>query len=103
MLQTLRATWVCLKMSCTPKANGFADHYPYEKWLAIIGNINPTFPDKPTCVSFDMTHPLSFFKRLCQGDREVLQGHQVFTTPWFRQPKTWVCLKMGYTPNEIAI
>ena len=23
--------------------NGFADHYPYEKWLAIIGNINPTF------------------------------------------------------------
>ena len=26
--------------------NGFADHYPYEKWLAIIGNINPTFSDK---------------------------------------------------------
>ena len=25
---------------------GFADHYPYEKWLAIIGNINPTFSDK---------------------------------------------------------
>ena len=25
--------WVCLKMLCTPKANGFADHYPYEKWL----------------------------------------------------------------------
>ena len=25
--------WVCLKMSCTPKPNGFADHYPYEKWL----------------------------------------------------------------------
>ena len=23
--------------------NGFADHYPYEKRLAIIGNINPTF------------------------------------------------------------
>ena len=23
--------------------NGFADHYPYEKWLAIIGKINPTF------------------------------------------------------------
>ena len=22
---------------------GFADPYPYEKWLAIIGNINPTF------------------------------------------------------------
>ena len=27
----------------TPKPNGFADHYPYEKWLAIIGKINPTF------------------------------------------------------------
>ena len=24
---------VCLKMLCTPKPNGFADHYPYEKWL----------------------------------------------------------------------
>ena len=33
----------------TPKnpINGFADHYTtYEKWLAIIGNINPTFSDK---------------------------------------------------------
>ena len=28
--------------------NGFADHYPVFKWLAIIGNINPTFSDKPT-------------------------------------------------------
>ena len=26
--------------------NGFADHYPYNKWLAIIGNINPTFSHK---------------------------------------------------------
>ena len=25
--------WVCLKMLCTPKPNGFADHYPYETWL----------------------------------------------------------------------
>ena len=25
--------WVCLKMLCTPKPNGFADHYPCEKWL----------------------------------------------------------------------
>ena len=32
--------------------NGFADHYPYEKWLAIIGNINPTFSDKPMYTSF---------------------------------------------------
>ena len=33
----------CRKMLCSPKPTGFADHYPYEKWLAIIGNINPTF------------------------------------------------------------
>ena len=26
--------------------NGFADHSPYEKWLAIIGKINPRFSDK---------------------------------------------------------
>ena len=25
--------WVCLKMVSTPTPNGFADHYPYEKWL----------------------------------------------------------------------
>ena len=25
--------WVCLKMSCTPTPNGFADHYPYFLWL----------------------------------------------------------------------
>ena len=30
------------------KPNGFSDHYPYEKWLAIIGKINPTFSDIPT-------------------------------------------------------
>ena len=30
--------------------NGFHDHYPYEKWLAITGNINPTFSDKPKCI-----------------------------------------------------
>ena len=25
--------WVCLKMLCTPKPNGFVDHYPYIQWL----------------------------------------------------------------------
>ena len=34
--------------------NGFADHYPYEKWLATIGNINPTFSDKPTSGNLDL-------------------------------------------------
>ena len=36
--------WVCLKMLCTPKPNGFADHYPYE--MAIIWNI-PYFQTNP--------------------------------------------------------
>ena len=36
-------TWVCLKIVYPIVPDGFADHYPYEKWLAIIGNINPTF------------------------------------------------------------
>ena len=39
---------VCLKMLCTPKPNGFADHYPVFKWLAISGNMNPRFSDKPS-------------------------------------------------------
>ena len=30
--------------------NGFADHSPYEKWLAIIGGINPTFSDIPISI-----------------------------------------------------
>ena len=33
--------WVCLKMLCTPKPNGFADHYPY--WMAISLGIYPIF------------------------------------------------------------
>ena len=42
------------------KPNGFADHYPYEKWLAIIRNINPTFSDKPKQSSWRIkTHPLA--------------------------------------------
>ena len=32
------------------KPNGFADHYPVSKWLAIIGNINPTFSDIPISI-----------------------------------------------------
>ena len=28
-LPTKTGIWVCLKMLCTPKPNGFADHYPY--------------------------------------------------------------------------
>ena len=39
--------WLCLKMLCTPLYPMvlliIIPYYPYEKWLAIIGNINPTF------------------------------------------------------------
>ena len=52
------AIWVCLKMSCTPKPNGFADHYPYEKWLAIIGNINPTFSGPKPYFSSNVNWPI---------------------------------------------
>ena len=29
----VKVNWVCLKIGNTPKANGFADHYPVFKWL----------------------------------------------------------------------
>ena len=35
--------WVCLKIVYPIVPNGFHDHYPYEKWLAIIGNIPNIF------------------------------------------------------------
>ena len=54
--------WVCLKMVSTPKLNGFADHYPYEKWLAIIGNINPTFsgPNPIVCGHVELCQSAAF-------------------------------------------
>ena len=46
--QVLPLLWVCLKMLCTPKPNGFADHYPVFKWLY---NWEYTlFSDKPNVV-----------------------------------------------------
>ena len=42
--------------------NGFADHDPVFKWLAIIGKINPTCSDKPM---YEWTNPrLSYFQGL---------------------------------------
>ena len=37
--------WMCLKIGNTPKPNGFADHYPYEKWLFLWECT--LFSDKP--------------------------------------------------------
>ena len=49
-INPINYSWVCLKIVYPIVPNGFADHYPYEKWLAIIGNINPTFSDKPSYI-----------------------------------------------------
>ena len=54
---------------CVP--NGFADHYPVFKWLAIIGNINPTFSDKPKWGNLNLEDPQAPPRspsRFCQGD-----------------------------------
>ena len=37
------AIWVCLKIVYPIVPNGFADPYPYEQWLAIIGGIPNIF------------------------------------------------------------
>ena len=46
-------------------ANGFADHYPYEKWLAIIGGI-PYFQTNPCGGRW--THLYSCFLRITMND-----------------------------------
>ena len=66
--------------------NGFADHYPYEKWLAIIGNINPTFSDKPTSHDFTpkrrvsppclQTQGARHFRHCCCRPRRYRAGRQ---------------------------
>ena len=48
--------WVCLKIVYPIVPNGFADPYPYNKWLAIIGNIhhfqtNPKILKLYSCIS----------------------------------------------------
>jgi hypothetical protein len=72
----------------------------------------PNFARIASCVSFDFFATLSASLWLCQSHREVLQGRQVFTTPWFRQPKTsyrarkeWTkpCIvSHGHTPSDMA-
>ena len=53
--RSCRNIWVCLKMLCTPKPNGFADHYPYEKWLFHWGYT--PFSDIPIYHSKDLMAP----------------------------------------------
>ena len=50
ILQFLESSWIIhlgVSENSVPQLpNGFADHDPVFKWLAIIGNMNPTFSDK---------------------------------------------------------
>ena len=58
-------------MVSTPKANGFADHYPYEKWLAIIGNI-PYFQTNPNrLVVLDSGHHRILLGRINIADQLI--------------------------------
>ena len=41
-------------MLCTPKPNGFADHYPYEKWL--FHWEYTLFSDKPIYIYIPSNH-----------------------------------------------
>ena len=57
--------WVCLKMLAKPHCTQWfcwSDN-PYEKWLAIIGKINPTFSDKPICGLVGSAHGFPFRRR----------------------------------------
>ena len=107
--------WVCLKMLCTPKPNGFADHDPYEKWLfhweyTQHFQTNPSFPFlsiKENCHARgpgDGTRcggkgylQRSFETHLSAGRGRCRENHgswMIYGFVW----KCWVNI-----PNEIAI
>ena len=58
--------WVCLKMWLVPHCSQWFcwSWNPVLKWLAIIGNINPTFSDKPICQG--LRHFLVYSQWLCE-------------------------------------
>ena len=74
---------------------GFADHYPYEKWLAIIKNIKPTFSDKPIAIHKvnwplgcpamqpPMRHGRPCCDPWCPGD---VAAREVWPPPWRATP-----------------
>ena len=71
--------WVCLNMLCTPLYpmvnDGFADHYPYEKWLFHWGYTQ--FSDIPIWLEI-------LRWRICQLDRNTSSGGCfLFTNPIF--------------------
>ena len=66
----------CLKIGKTPKPNGLADHYPVFKWLAIIGNINPTFSVTNPNTMGDFLKLPDYWKDT-MGDLEILWTCQI--------------------------
>ena len=63
--------WVCLKMLCTPKPNGFADHYPVFKWL-FHWEYTQHFQTNPyVCLFVSRRYPFSQIRKLihvCVGE-----------------------------------
>ena len=78
--------WVCLKTLCTPKPNGFADHYPYEKWLfhweytqhfqtnpfAYIcsfsaSNLGVKYPYITTIQSYEKVRPMKIYENMIRS------------------------------------
>ena len=59
IIETNNNNWVCLKMSCTPKPNGFADHYPGY----FIGGI-PYFQTNPIETAYLLRTAYAFLRRM---------------------------------------
>ena len=71
--------WVCLKILCTPKPNGFADHYPVFKWL-FHWEYTQHFQTNPCCnqVAFETTCSWQInSEHWCSGSQLSL--------PWLKQ------------------
>ena len=66
--------------------NGFADHYPVFKWLAIVGNINPTFSDKPiySISQFYMCYTHALFEKNFNSSHRIGKIWDFFYRRHFR-------------------
>ena len=99
---------------CTPKANGFADHYPYEKWL--FHWEYTLFSDKPGISSVASLSKEPFggselfairpwvfvgCGKACQ--RLVLQGNVMLTQIWYISIYLYIYIYMIYLSIDIYI